>query len=131
MTLYIPDISELGLTDLDTEWWLTRRRWTGHLEPVNVADLGERHRRNLLAWLRDHAALLARTQRRVYVHLHNRGSIDTPELAHRLDWLDAHDPHAWLEDTALVRRLVDLPPAPPRPPRRNRQLPRRLTGARR
>lgn len=131
MTLYIPDVAELGLTDLDTEWWLTRRRLSGRLEPVNVADLSERHRRNLLAWLRAHPALLAATQRRVYVHLHQAGVLATPTFARCLDRLDAVDPHVWLEDTALVRRLVDLTLPEPRAPRRNRQLPRRLTGARR
>lgn len=131
MTLYIPEVAELGLTDLDTEWWLTRRRWSGHLEPVRVDDLSERHRRNLLAWLRAHPELLAATQRRVYVQLHRAGAMSTPDFARVLDWLDAQDPHVWLEDTALVRRLVDLTPPEPRAPRRNRHLPRRLTGARR
>lgn len=122
--LHLPRIHDLGRTDLDTEVWLTRR--DGRLVPVRVDDMTPAHRRNLLAYLRRNADVMWAHQRQLTASYWQTGVIDDATFAARVAHLDRTAAPVWIEDTALVRRLVALaPPAPPRE-RRRRLLPARL-----
>jgi hypothetical protein len=124
----MPDVA-MGLTRLNTEHWAV---WDGDdLVPIRVEDLDDRHRRNVLHWLRQHARLMQDHERRALRGLWRSGAITGREHDRRRIALDALDPDVWLEDTRLVRRLVQLSPPPPRPFRRRRLLPARLRGGRR
>ncbi len=129
IVLHLPQITDLGRTDLDTEVWLTRR--DGRLVPVHVDDLTPRHRRNLLAYLRRNADVMWAHQRQLTASYWQTGVVDDATFAERVAHLDRTPAPEWIEDTALVRRLVALTPAEPRPERRHRFLPARLlTGGR-
>lgn len=128
--LHLPPIHELGITNVETETWVTRR--DGELQPINVADLTHRHRTHLLAYLRRNAGVLWSHHRHLLRQLWMLQLVDDREFGDRVAHLDRTPAPEWLEDTALVRRLVALTPAEPRPPRRHRLLPARLlSGGRR
>jgi hypothetical protein len=121
-------LADLGRVDVDTETW---PRGTHTDRVTNVADLDDRHRRNVLRYLRRNAVLVWANHRALLRTRHMRQQIDDPTFRQRLAHLDATPAPEWLEDTPLVRRLVQLSPPLPRPPRRRRLLPARLTGGRR
>ena len=126
MTRPLAPDTAFGLTRLDTEHWLARHR--GRLVPIRLEDMSDRHRRNLLAWLREHARLMQDHERRAIKGLYLSGFLTGAEHDDRQARLAALPPEVWLEDTVLVRRLVQLAPPTPRPLRRRRQLPARLGG---
>ena len=129
IVLHLPQITDLGRTDLDTEVWLTRR--DGRLVPVHVDDLTPRHRRNLLAYLRRNADVMWAHQRDLLGSYWKTGVINDRVFGERMAVFTRCTAAEWIEDTALVRRLVALTPAEPRPERRRRFLPARLlTGGR-
>ncbi|WFG44414.1 hypothetical protein [Pseudonocardia alni] len=129
-TLRLPDPADLGLTDLNTEYWWTDR--DGQLTFMAVDVMTVEHRQNLLRWIRAHAHVLARIQRRTWAHYEHAGTLPRSVYLERIEHLERTEPPVWIEDTTLVRRLVALTPSDPHPPRRGRLLPARLnTGARR
>lgn len=88
-------------------------------------DMHDRHRGTVLAWLRARALELHRRQ-----HDEHVASVARGEHPHDVLVLIADhgrlDPYVWLEETPLVRRLVQLQGHQPRPERRRRLLPARL-----
>jgi hypothetical protein len=90
----------------------------GQLVRLRLDDMTPTHRRATLAWLRGHAELLHAQRKAIVGRLYKRGELDDVEFADELRYLEALDPAVWLEDTPLVRRLVQLVPREPvRPPR--------------
>ena len=121
-------LADLGRIDVDTETW---PRGTNTDHATNVVDLSDRHRRNILGYLRRNAVLVWANHRALLRTRHMRQQIDDATFGQRLRHLDATPAPEWLEDTTLVRRLVALSPPMPYAPRRRRLLPARLTGGRR
>lgn len=109
--------------------WLARASDTGRYVLRDVADLEPDHQRRILGWCRAHADQLHWMARKEIDRRFKHGEIG---FAHRAELMRPLrcDPAVWLEDTALIRRLVQLVPTPPPSPRRRRYLPARLTGGR-
>lgn len=112
------------VTLLDQTCWWWAKTPTGELYPIQLEEMTVEHRRALLAWLRRHAAVMHAHQARTNASLWQSGLIDDTELGRRMRALRSVAPQVWLEDTPLVRRLVQLVPRDPAPPRRRS---RRLT----
>lgn len=104
--------------------WLTRDFPDDPLRLVDVDDMTPEHQRRLLAYLRAHAYEQHWFARKAIKEQFQRREIDAIQMATQLTLIGAV-PELWLEDTALVRRLVQLVA---REPRRERQrwLPARL-----
>lgn len=111
-------------------YWRTRDR-DGALELVRLDELDPGHLARILAWLRGRATQL-REQAAGQLAAHwKAGRLDDHDFAaeHRqLGWSELAE--VWLDDTPLVRRLVELAPRP-LAERRRRLLPARLRGWRR
>lgn len=121
-----PTIAEPGFTHLlyQADHWAT---WTGgQFVRIRLDDMSPEHRRRVLAHLRAHAEFFHHRQLDTLTRLHRRGRLSDTELGDESRYLRALDPAVWLDDTPLVRRLVQLTPAPPAAPRRRRFLPWRL-----
>lgn len=122
-----PTIAEPGFAHLlhQADHWAM---WTdsGTLVRVRLDDMSPDHRRRTLTWLRGHAEFFRTRQLDTIARLYRRGRLSEREFADDTARLEALDPHVWLDDTALVRRLVQLTPAAPVAPRRRRRLPRRF-----
>lgn len=111
---------------LRTTHWLGRDPDTGRLRLYRAEDLSDPHRRHVLRWLRQRADELHERSLREADRQHQLGAIDDTEHARLIAPLRDVEPAAWLEDTPLVRRLLELSPPHPRPARRRRWLPTRL-----
>jgi hypothetical protein len=116
-----PDV----VTRLHQETYWASRHPHGHLVQRRLDDMNERHLTAVLTWLRAHAEQLHRDQIQLLLREWRRG-VDRAEIEVDIAHLQRAVPAMWLEETALVRRLVQL--APPPPPRRRRRL---LTALRR
>lgn len=123
-------VEPASLTLLDTEHWLCAAR-RGRRVCVHVDLLDDQHRRNILAWLRARPELLAKWQDEADYRLYLDGILSSAEYIARQQERRAVPPVVWLEDTPLVRRLVQLLPPTAHPPRHHRHLPARLRGPRR
>lgn len=119
--------SDVATPLLNDEWWLTRR--DDRLELIRADDMGYTHRLRLLGWLRRHSVQLHAQAKREIERRHRHDEITDAERIRLLLPLAA-GPEVWLEDTALVRRLVAITPKPVPAPRRRRWLPERLRGGR-
>jgi hypothetical protein len=97
----------------------------GQLVRFRLDDMPLAHRRRVLAWLRSHADQLHGQQLDLLSRLRRRGQLSDDAFANETATLEATEPAVWLEETPLVRRLVQLTPAEPRSVRRRRLLPRR------
>jgi hypothetical protein len=97
----------------------------GRLVRLRLDDMTVAHCRRVLAWLRAHADQLHSDRIDVLARLRRSGELTDTEFAAEVATLEATEPAVWLEETPLVRRLVQLTPAEPRPARRRRLLPRR------
>lgn len=122
-----PTIAEPGFAHLlhQADHWAT---WNagGQLVRVRLDDMSPDHRRRTLAYLRAHAEFFRCRELDALARLYRIGKLSTAEYGAESSYLEALDPHVWLDDTELVRRLVQLTPTPPAPPRRRRLLPRRF-----
>jgi hypothetical protein len=114
-----------GVVLLDqAEYWCA---WgdEGQLVRLHLDDMTTAHRRRVLDWLRAHAEQLHTARLDVLARLRRRGQLTDAEFAAEAAALEAIAPVVWIEDTPLVRRLVQITPPPPRPARSRRFLPRR------
>jgi len=120
-------LAEPGFAHLlhQADHWAT---WSdgGQLVRIRLDDMSPDHRRRTLAYLRAHAEFFHTRQLDTLGRLYRRGGLSDREFGDETAYLRALDPHVWLDDTALVRRLVQLTPTPPAPARRRRFLPWRL-----
>lgn len=124
--LYVPDDPTVAHKLVHSQTWLIRDDDTRQLHWRHVDHLTPSHRAHLLDWLRRNADVMRGHVLRSINQAHRRNEITWPERAAMVRDLTAHPAEVWIEDTALVRRLVQLQPA--RPPRRDRPrwLPARL-----
>lgn len=78
--------------------------------PVLLVDMAASHRRNLLAFLRRNVERIefADALAQLAPFHHDVWDDHLDEVSGFADDLAARDPHAWLEGTPLVRRLVEL-----------------------
>lgn len=121
------DVGDVGTAMLRQGFYWKIRGPAGELQLVHLDQLSREHQRRLLAWLRRNAETMQAHERRTVARLYQRGRMLAPEFAAAMRPLETVLPEVWIEDTALVRRLVQLVPAEPARPRRHRFLPRRWT----
>lgn len=107
-----------GVALLDQASYWQAKGDEGQLVRLLLDDMTDDHRSRTLAWLRQHAEQMQDHRRDIVARLHRRGLLDAAAFAAELRYLDALDPHVWLEDQPLVRRLVQLVPRPAPRPRR-------------
>lgn len=108
-------------------YWLTRASADDRLTLTAVDDMTPDHQRRLLDYLRRSADQLHWYARKAINDQFRRYEIGFAARAQLLRQLDI-PPAEWLDDTALVRRLVQLVTPPTRGERR-RRLPARLASA--
>lgn len=122
-----PTIAEPGFAHLlhQADHWAT---WNdgGQLVRIRLDDMSPAHRARVLAWCRNNAEFLHTRALDMATRLHRRGVTTAEEFARDVAQIQDVAPAVWVDDTALVRRLVQLTPTPPAPPRRRRLLPRRF-----
>lgn len=124
MTLTVRPADDLVLGLQQAAVWVARGD-QGRLVTRRLDDLPHAHVVAILAWLRARALDLHDRQHADLVGLVARGR--QPDDVMRLVAAHSrHDPHVWLEETPLVRRLVQLAGPPPKTERRRRFLPARL-----
>lgn len=116
--LYVPDDPFTTYKLLGSRYWLTRDDGVHTLRMVAVDDMTPSHRAHLLDWLRRNAARMVDHVARSLDQAYWRNEITWEDRAARLADLTAQPPAVWIEDTALVRRLVALVPREPELPRR-------------
>lgn len=127
--LYVPT-PDAARKLINSHTWLTRDDDTGELRWVSVLEMTPSHRAHLLTWLRTNADTMRGHVLRSIDRAARNGEITWADRAVELSELFAVTAAVWIEDTPLVRQLVQL--AGPREPRRERQrwLPARLRGRR-
>ncbi|GAY12068.1 hypothetical protein [Pseudonocardia sp. N23] len=125
--LYVPDDPTVAHKLIQSETWLVRDDETRQLHWRNVEHMTPSHRAHLLDWLRRNADAMRMHVYRSVNQSFRRYEIDGVQRAELIRDLLGDRPAAeWLEDTALVRRLVALQPAPAPRRDRSRWLPARL-----
>lgn len=118
------DAGDVGTAMLRQATYWKMRLDDGRLQLVHLDQLGTHHRRHLLAWLRANAALMQAHEARAIARQHKAGHLDDASFAAAMRPLETLAPQVWLDDTALVRRLIQItPPGPPPAPRQRRYLP--------
>lgn len=124
--LYVPDDPTVAHKLIQSETWLVRDDETRQLHWRNVEHMTPSHRAHLLDWLRRNADRMSDHVAQSLDKAYWRNEISWEYRTERRFDLTARPAAVWLEDTRLVRRLVQLVPAPA--PRRERQrwLPARL-----
>lgn len=118
-------VDDLVATLHQDQHWVSRDG--ADLVTLSLDDMPAAHRDAVLGHLRDRAVELHLRHYDDVMHSVQRGASVhdvIPALARHMGL----DPHVWLEETALVRRLVELHGWEPRPARLVRFLPKRLWG---
>lgn len=114
------DAGDVGTALLrQATYWKTRRD-DGQLQLVTIDGIGADHQRRLLGWLRRNAEVLHGIEQRALSTQRKTGRLDDQSFAEAMGALERRDPAEWLEDSTLVRRLVQL--VPRREPLRGRGL---------
>ncbi len=108
MTLAL-DLSDVGTSLLRQGTYWKIRQW-GVLQLVTIDSLTPDHRARLLDWLRANASLMQAHEARQIVTSHRRRLIGDQEFAAEMRKLEDVDPREWIDNTVLVRRLVELVP---------------------
>lgn len=120
----VPDIGTAILRQ--STYWRTRGP-DGHLEVIRLDSMSWDHQRRALAWLRAHADQMRHHEARTLGGAYKAGRIEERDLCSGIAWLRWGTPAVeWIEDTPLVRRLVQLAPPEPVAPKIRRRLPARL-----
>ncbi|MBN9108607.1 MAG: hypothetical protein J0I34_07470 [Pseudonocardia sp.] len=120
------DVASSAHALLQSHSWITRDPDTRELHLIDLDAMTPSHRAHLLDWLRRNAHVMRGHVHRSINQSQRWGAITWVERAELIRDLEVHPPEVWIEDTPLVRRLVQL--EPPAAPRRERQrwLPQRL-----
>lgn len=124
------ELVDAGITTLlrQQTYWRTHG---SHLELVRLDHLTPDHIARILNWVRDRATQLRERAAAQLTASWKAGILSDYDFAAHHRALGWDQPAAvWLDDTPLVRRLVELAPRPPAE-RRRRLLPTRLRGWRR